>query len=539
MIQKKSLVVHVHRYDPNRKPPDYVQTYQVPNHQRMTVLETLEEIQHNQDSSLAFRSSCRSSKCGTCAVNMNGKPVLACRTMIEEDEITLAPLPRHRVIKDLIVDQQSRQERLEELTLQKVQIAAQLPESKIDYRNISRCIECTICTASCPAGLFTEGEAPTPDLLTSTVGAGIRVSEGDISALPLQANIDYCSLCLNCYIACPAGVDLNRLNAQGKDAYTNAQNPRLRTWLFGRPDLLGKAGSLVPKLSNLTLENVLVRKSMQAVVGISKDADMPPYESPFKRWFDRYPQRSNPSARRKVAFFVGCFNSYSDTQPAKDAVMLLDQLGVYVVIPEQQCCGMPMLANGDFEGARRRAEANLSSLKPWLDQCYDVISTCTTGSLMLKGEYTETLKVDDAEDLANRSYDLGEYLQLLVEEGLLDLGKFKAIPTRMGYHTPCHLKAQRIGRPFATLINQIPGMHLEALDTICCGLSGSYGLKSEKYEGGMDIGQHLFDALKESNAELAVSECGPCQIQMKHGTGLPIKHPVSILLEAFEGSIKP
>lgn len=273
---------------------------------------------------------------------------------------------------------------------------------------------------------------------------------------------------------------------------------------------------------------------METVLGISHKADMPPYETPFTRWFKQYPQKTSPNANRKVAFFVGCFNSYSDTQPAIDAVKLLDQLGVYVAVPQQQCCGMPMLANGDIEGARRRAETNLAFLQPWLAQGFDVIATCTTGSLVLKGEYTETLELNEAETLSSRTYDLGEYLKILCQEGVLDLNQLKPVSGNMSYHTPCHLKAQKIGRPFVELINEIPGMQIEVLNTFCCGLSGSFGLKSEKYDLGMDIGQHLFDALRISNADVAVSECGPCQIQMQHGTGLPVKHPVSILLEALD-----
>ncbi|MBS1248628.1 MAG: Anaerobic glycerol-3-phosphate dehydrogenase subunit C [Chloroflexi bacterium] len=534
MTSPKTFQVHIHRYDPERKSSAYAQTYQVKHRPSMTVLEVLEDIQHHQDSSLAFRSSCRSSKCGTCAVSLDGKPALACRTVVSGEDISLGPLPRRPVVRDLIVEHRGREKRLGELAaLERESTPAALPESKIDYANVSRCIECTVCTAACPVGFTLTELAPTPDLFSAAVGAGIRV-EDDSPAMPLEENIDYCSLCLNCYLACPAGVDLNALNAWAKDALTEAGPPRLRNWLFGRPDLLGKAGSLAPKLSNLTLANALLRKGMEASVGISARADMPPYESPFLRWYKKYRPQTGPSAERKVAFFVGCFYNYNDTQTTQDTIRLLDHLGVHVGVPEeQQCCGMPMLGNGDAEGARRRAEANTEVFRPWLEKGYDVIVACTTGSLMLKSEYTGTLDVPAAGELAGRTYDLGEYLQLLVEDGVLDLGALEPVSERMSYHTPCHLKAQQIGRPFIELLSQIPGQEIDVLDTVCCGLSGSYGLKTEKYDLGQDIGQHLFDALDESHPDLALSECGPCQLQMRHGTGLPTKHPVSVLWEAM------
>jgi glycerol-3-phosphate dehydrogenase subunit C len=532
----QSFQVNIQRYDPDREPPTYTETYQVDYHPSMTVLEVLEEIQHNQEASLAFRSSCRSSKCGTCAVSLNGKPELACRTVVNGNEITLGPLPKRAIVRDLITSQRERGKRMQQLADGEPQIAAvSLPESKIDYANVSRCIECTICTASCPVGFELEQMAPTPDLLSAAVGAGIRVAQADSPAVPVEGNIDYCSLCLNCYMACPAGVELNSFNARAKGAFSQAQKPSLRNWLFGRPDLLGKMSSLTPKLSNLALNNTLLRKGMDAAVGISDQAGMLPYEIPFQRWFDTYQQQTTPSAERKAAFFVGCFNGYNDTQPAKDTVILLDQLGVYVAVPPQQCCGMPMMGNGDLDGARRRAEANLASFQPWLEQGYDVIATCTTGSLMLKEEYPKTLGLSNAEELANRTYDLGEYLQLLVKEKRLDISKLKPVPKRISYHAPCHLKAQQIGRPFALLLNSIPGMQINILDTNCCGMSGSYGLKAEKYALGMAVGQHLFNTLNSTQPDLAVSECGSCQLQMRHGTGLPTKHPVSLLRQAVDG----
>ncbi|MBM3144842.1 MAG: 2Fe-2S iron-sulfur cluster binding domain-containing protein [Chloroflexi bacterium] len=422
MTSAKTFQVHIQRYDPDREPPCYTQMYQVDFHPSMTVLEVLELIQQDQDSSLAFRSSCRSSKCGTCAVLLNNKPVLACREVLDGGDITLAALPKLPIVRDLVVSQQEREQRLEQIAVEQPRAVA-LPESKVDYANVSRCIECTICTAACPVGYEMDRMEPRPDLLSSMIGAGIPVSQGE--GVPVEGNIDHCSLCL-------------------------------------------------------------------------------------------------------------CFNSYSYTQPAKDTVMLLDRLGVHVAVPQQQCCGMPMVGNGDLDGARRRAEANLASFLPWLEQGYDVVAACTTGSLMLKEEYTGTLGLRAAEALASRAYDLGEYLRILVEDGLLELSKLKPVPERMSYHTPCHLKAQRIGKPFVELLERIPGMQIEVLDTICCGLSGSYGLKNEKHDLSLAVGQHLLDALAQSQPDLAVSECGPCQLRMRRGTGLPTKHPVSILWQAFD-----
>ncbi|MBI3210261.1 MAG: succinate dehydrogenase/fumarate reductase iron-sulfur subunit [Candidatus Solibacter usitatus] len=74
--------------------------------ERMTVLDALFSIQRNQDASLSFRCACRVGMCGTCAVNINGVPRLACRTRVKTlgtQVVSVQPLPNLPVIKDLVV----------------------------------------------------------------------------------------------------------------------------------------------------------------------------------------------------------------------------------------------------------------------------------------------------------------------------------------------------------------------------------------------------------------------------------------------------
>src|SRR3954470_4272669 len=84
----------------------HTREYQVPVDERMTVLDALFHVQREQDSSLAFRCSCRVGMCGTCAMLINWQPRLACPTRIQTldcDVITVQPLEHLPVIKDLIV----------------------------------------------------------------------------------------------------------------------------------------------------------------------------------------------------------------------------------------------------------------------------------------------------------------------------------------------------------------------------------------------------------------------------------------------------
>ena len=78
--------------------------YMIPYSDRMRVMDALNYIRENYDSSLAFRFSCRYyAKCGTCAAMVNGKPVLTCYEEAR-DGILVEPLANFPVIRDLVVD---------------------------------------------------------------------------------------------------------------------------------------------------------------------------------------------------------------------------------------------------------------------------------------------------------------------------------------------------------------------------------------------------------------------------------------------------
>ncbi len=75
----------------------------------MTVMDCIREIKKHCDGSIAHRGGCRNGICGNCAMNVNGKPMLACKAQAVEvandsDEIVIEPLSRMPVIKDLVVD---------------------------------------------------------------------------------------------------------------------------------------------------------------------------------------------------------------------------------------------------------------------------------------------------------------------------------------------------------------------------------------------------------------------------------------------------
>ena len=103
-MSAKMINVKVFRFDPSVDRKSYYKTYEVPLESGMSAMGALDYIYQNLDSTIAYydHAACDLGICARCTGKVNGKAALFCQTVIQED-ITLEPLSKSRVIKDLVV----------------------------------------------------------------------------------------------------------------------------------------------------------------------------------------------------------------------------------------------------------------------------------------------------------------------------------------------------------------------------------------------------------------------------------------------------
>ena len=83
------------------------QSYQVEVEEGMVVLDVLLRIQALQANDMAIRWNCKAGKCGSCSMEINGKPALSCMTRMNslpEGEVSVQPIKAFPLIKDLVTD---------------------------------------------------------------------------------------------------------------------------------------------------------------------------------------------------------------------------------------------------------------------------------------------------------------------------------------------------------------------------------------------------------------------------------------------------
>ena len=151
--------------DPESKP--HFVTYELEERDGMTLFIALNLIRELYDPDLSFDFVCRAGICGSCGMMVNGKPLLACKTLTKDYPdglIRLMPMPAFELLKDLSVNTgrwmngmskriESWVHKKEERDYKRIERAIDADEAEKTFE-LDRCIECGICVASCATALM-------------------------------------------------------------------------------------------------------------------------------------------------------------------------------------------------------------------------------------------------------------------------------------------------------------------------------------------------------------------------------------------------
>lgn len=404
-------------------------------------------------------------------------------------------------------------------------------------RAFELCHSCRMCFKFCPS-------FPTLFKAVDT--------HGDVRKIPastVRQIVDECFQCKLCYTQCPYTekenhpfrLDFPRLMQRTKAIRRREEGIPLRERMLADPDRLGKIGCATAALANWGNTLKPQRVLMEAVAGIHRDKLLPTFAGEtFGAWFRReVGGTETPDGEHKVVLFATCFVTYNEPEVGKAALRVLRHNDCRVACPDVPCCGMPALDSGDLDLARRKAQANLHALLPYVDRGYTVAVINPTCSLMIRQEYPELLddpKVpgqgEAARRLAAATRDLSEYLWELRTAGHFR-EDFKSTPGgNVACHAPCHLRLQAIGFRGRDLLRRIPGVKPK-LVAECCGHDGTWAMKKEYFKQSLAYGEKAFAGMREAEAEVWSSDCPLAGVQMEQACGRRPLHPVQVLDRAY------
>jgi fumarate reductase (CoM/CoB) subunit B len=209
------LRVRVRRHE--RGHAGELQEFKVPYRKWMRVLDALNWIADNAQPDLAYRWYCGSKMCGTCALRVNGREVLACWEAVEPDML-IEPLRNLPVLRDLVVDRSSFERKVAsfEPWIERAVPYAGFPEplSHKDIKNASKaldCIACMACYSACPViglGDLTDFAGPAPLVQLGQTALDPRNDPRKIARALAHSGIFHCVSCYKCEEVCPAHIPI-------------------------------------------------------------------------------------------------------------------------------------------------------------------------------------------------------------------------------------------------------------------------------------------------------------------------------------------
>ncbi|MBI4984501.1 MAG: FeS-binding protein [Rhodocyclales bacterium] len=214
-----------------------------------------------------------------------------------------------------------------------------------------------------------------------------------ISAAEMKQMLDLCNTCGIC--PCPTVQTWIR---QAKDAFVERAGLPYSVRLIENVQFVGKLGGAAPRLANLLVGDSPVAVGLKRLAGLHPARRLPrfPLES-FDSWAQSRGLTHMPqTAGRKVAYFAGCTARYLFPEVAKATVEVLQHNGIAVFVPEQKCCGMPTMLEGDRPFTFDRARFNLAELGKCVAAGFDIVCSCPTCGYLLKSVLREGAEYSEA-----------------------------------------------------------------------------------------------------------------------------------------------
>ncbi|HSV84188.1 MAG TPA: glycolate oxidase subunit GlcF [Ramlibacter sp.] len=396
------------------------------------------------------------------------------------------------------------------------------PEGAEAEAILRKCVQCGLCTATCPTYQVVGDELDGP---RGRIYLIKQVLEGAQPTRKTQLHLDRCLTCRNCESTCPSGVDYGHLVDIGRAIVDrkvprDAQSQALR-WTL-------KEGLTSP----LFAPAMKLGQAMRGLLPERLREKVPPRQEA-----GRWPSRSHA---RKVLLLTGCVQPAMMPNINSATARVLDAAGIETVVaPRAGCCGAVKFHLNDQDGGRAQMRANIDAWWPLVERGeVECIVMNASGCGVTVREYGHFLQHDPAyaakaRRISELTRDLSELLPQLVP---LLRDQVRPAAGLLAFHPPCTLQhGQKLRGGVEQFMNELGFQVRVALNEshLCCGSAGTYSVLQP--EMAHTLRDRKLGHLQALEPQAIVSANIGCIQHLQGGTATPVRHWVEVLDEALRG----
>lgn len=405
------------------------------------------------------------------------------------------------------------------------------------------CIRCSACMNVCANFQTVGGHAFGGECYTGGIGAAWTI--GTSGQLVNGRFAELCTGCSRCLSNCPVKIDIPRLNTVIKDRLNKLEFPSLQKYFFSRFNTLASIASKIPSVVNMMVNFFPVKLLIDQLLGIDKEREISKFAK--KTFTQLYKSRSAvPSLisnsrlqSKKIMIFSDIYTNYNNPQIGIEAVELLEKLGFNTKISNVIDDGRASLSQGMIKYSEKKAIETSLYLKSLIDEGFDILFLEPSVLAMIRYDYKKLIHNDNLFYLlANKCYDIFEYLNILIEKRDIEPETIKKYlqpsENKIFYHCHCQLKSIGLGSSVPVFFCRIGFSVIESTQE-CCGMAGSFGYKKHYYHISKSLGTELVKQIRlfDSNLdEVVVLASGTsCREQLKSfmSNTKKIYHPIEYL----------
>ena len=384
--------------------------------------------------------------------------------------------------------------------------------------NLSRCVHCGFCNATCPTYRLLGDELDGPRGRIYQIKS---VLEGAAVTASFQEHLDRCLTCRNCETTCPSGVKYGQLLDIGRAIASGSSAPKKHIlYRLKRAVLL----RTLPYPSRIAF-GLRLAQWARPLCPKNLKANIPPRDKKTNA-------PSATSSRRQVVLPGGCVQSLSKTNTNASAARVLARLGIGTVEVPTQCCGAMAHHLNDTKRAHNQVQSNLKHWSQALNGGAEAIIATASGCGVMMKEYNQLLPENKAaQQVADNTKDLSEFINV---EEIKPFIKKGLAPLSISYHPPCTLQhGQKVIGKVEVILAAIGCKLLPFHDqNQCCGSAGTYSIFQPKLS--KQLIQQKVAALEKNQPDLIVTANIGCQLYIEANTQIPVKHWIEVLDERLE-----